>query len=334
MDGWISSWRQKKADSRRRRWPWVLVAVLLLFIGVGWGVSSFAWKQVSIQVDGEKIVTRTFAGNVAQLLTENNITLGAEDIVTPALDAPLTKQMTVQVQRAVPVIIEADGQEKEVLSPPSATVAEVLNKAGIVVNQEDRLAPGANHTIAAGERIKVTRITTEIVTSQEEINYQVKRRSNAQIEKGINQTIQKGQKGLVEKTYRVAYEDGQEISRELLTTKTVKEPVSEIISVGALDVASRGGQSFRFERVFTATATAYTHTGNRTKTGVWPQVGTIAVDPTVIALGTRVYVEGYGFGVAQDVGSAIKGSRIDVFVDSEAAAVRWGVRQVRVYVLS
>lgn len=333
MDGWISIWRQKKSASRQRNWLWVLAAVLLLFIGTGWGVINFTWKQVTIAVDGKQIETRTFASNVARLLAENHISLGAEDTVIPALDTPVTKNMTVEVKRAIGVKIEVDGQEKEILISPSARVIDVLTKAGISLNTEDRVTPELNSTVAAGDKIKVTRVTTETVTTKNEINYRVERRSNGQIEKGITQVLQRGQKGIQEDTYRIVYEDGQEVSRELLSTKIVKEPVPEIVSVGTLNMASRGGESFRFERVFTATATAYTHTGNRTKTGVWPRVGTIAVDPTVIPLGTRLYVEGYGFGVAQDVGSAIKGNRIDVFLDTEAATARWGVRQVKVYVL-
>jgi len=47
---------------------------------------------------------------------------------------------------------------------------------------------------------------------------------------------------------------------------------------------------------YTMIATAYTHTGYRTATGTWPSRGTIAVDPEVIPLGTRLYVDGYGEG--------------------------------------
>jgi 3D (Asp-Asp-Asp) domain-containing protein len=78
-------------------------------------------------------------------------------------------------------------------------------------------------------------------------------------------------------------------------------------------------------------ATAYTHTGNPTFTGVYPQVGTIAVDPQVIPLGTRMWVEGYGYGIAQDTGGLIKGNIIDLFMDTEAECWQWGRRFVKVY---
>ncbi|CEP67809.1 G5 domain [Moorella glycerini] len=332
MDGWITHWRQKNSRGRRRPWLWLLVAVSVLFTGTGWGVMNFAWKQVTLQVDGREIASRTFARQVGQFLNEQQITLGPEDVVFPALDAPVTKGMVVTVKRAVLVKIIAGGQEKEILTLP-VTVAEVLSKAGVTLQPEDRVTPAVTATVRAGDTIKVTRVTYKMETVNREINYRVERRPDGELEKGITRLVQRGQKGLQEETYRIVYEDGQEAGRELVATKVVKEPVPEIIAVGALDMASRGGHTFRFERAFWAVATAYTHTGSRTATGVYPRVGTIAVDPKVIPLGTRLYVEGYGFGIAQDVGSAIKGNRIDVFLDTEAATARWGVRRVKVYIL-
>lgn len=77
-------------------------------------------------------------------------------------------------------------------------------------------------------------------------------------------------------------------------------------------------------------ATAYSHTGARTFTGTWPSRGTIAVDPLVIPLGTKLWVEGYGYGTAEDTGGAIKGNRIDVFLESEGECWEWGRKKVKV----
>ena len=82
-------------------------------------------------------------------------------------------------------------------------------------------------------------------------------------------------------------------------------------------------------------ATAYTHTGNATATGVMPQVGvTIAVDPTVIPLGSDIYVEGFGWMKAQDTGGLIKGNIIDIFMDTESEAIQWGRRNIKILVKS
>ncbi len=89
----------------------------------------------------------------------------------------------------------------------------------------------------------------------------------------------------------------------------------------------------RYQQVMEVEATAYTHTGNPTFTGVYPRIGTIAVDPSVFPLGTRMYVEGYGFGIAEDTGGLIKGEIIDLFMDTEKECFQWGRRKVTIYIL-
>ena len=80
-------------------------------------------------------------------------------------------------------------------------------------------------------------------------------------------------------------------------------------------------------------ATAYTWTGYRTATGTWPSRGTVAVDPEVIPLGTKLYVEGYGPAVAADTGGDIKGQRVDLYMDSYEEAIQFGRREVQVEVV-
>lgn len=60
--------------------------------------------------------------------------------------------------------------------------------------------------------------------------------------------------------------------------------------------------------------------------------GIVAVDPKVIPMGTRVYVEGYGAGLAADQGGAIKGNRIDLCFNSHQEALNWGIKTVKVTV--
>ena len=87
------------------------------------------------------------------------------------------------------------------------------------------------------------------------------------------------------------------------------------------------------ERVMMMEATAYTWTGNRTASGTWPAVGTAAVDPKVITLGTKLYIEGYGPAVALDTGGAIRGHIIDLYMESEDECWAWGRRTVKVRII-
>lgn len=92
---------------------------------------------------------------------------------------------------------------------------------------------------------------------------------------------------------------------------------------------------------FMVSATAYTAfcTGcsGITKTGINlrknPHLKVIAVDPKVIKLGTKVHVAGYGYAIAGDTGSAIKGNKIDLFVPDRTSALKWGRKTVKIKIL-
>lgn len=103
----------------------------------------------------------------------------------------------------------------------------------------------------------------------------------------------------------------------------------------------KGTPSNDGEKEFTVSATAYTANcdgcSGVTKTGINlkqnPDMKVIAVDPSVIKLGTKVHVEGYGNAIAGDIGGAIKGNKIDVFISSKDAATNWGRKDVKVTIL-
>jgi 3D (Asp-Asp-Asp) domain-containing protein/LysM repeat protein len=92
----------------------------------------------------------------------------------------------------------------------------------------------------------------------------------------------------------------------------------------------------------TVTATAYTAycagCSGTTAYGIDlranPNQKVIAVDPRIIPLGTKVWIEGYGVAIAGDTGGAIKGHKIDVFIPSYESAMAWGVKKVKIKVLN
>ncbi|WP_409291567.1 3D domain-containing protein [Peribacillus sp. SCS-37] len=93
-------------------------------------------------------------------------------------------------------------------------------------------------------------------------------------------------------------------------------------------------------REISVTATAYTAScrgcSGITATGLNlkrnPNAKAISVDPRIIPLGTKVYVPGYGYAVAADKGSAVKGHKIDVFISSKSKALQWGRKTVKIKV--
>jgi len=214
-----------------------------------------------------------------------------------------------------------------------AEVREVLKEARVFLSPEDIVNPHLGQRIHSPQEIVVNRITTKEVAIESEIPFKTERKGDDSLDKGVTKVLNKGQAGLERQIVKVTYKDGVEIKREEVKREIVKEPVPQTIAYGTRSTISRGGQNLRFSRSLTVVATAYTHTGNRTYSGTVPKVGTVAVDPRVIPLGSQLYVEGYGLGRALDVGSAIKGNRIDVFLETEQQAQKWGRKTVKVYVL-
>jgi 3D (Asp-Asp-Asp) domain-containing protein len=96
----------------------------------------------------------------------------------------------------------------------------------------------------------------------------------------------------------------------------------------------------RFKRFYQMKATAYIPQNKGIEGGRWTvterdgqAVHGVAVDPSLIPLGSRLWIPGYGHAVADDIGSAIKGHHVDLRMQSEENMHEWGVRQVQVYVL-
>ncbi|MDU5070096.1 3D domain-containing protein [Finegoldia magna] len=93
-------------------------------------------------------------------------------------------------------------------------------------------------------------------------------------------------------------------------------------------------------RTITMRSTAYTSDPaenggySTTAMGTAIRYGVVAVDPNVIPLGTRLYIEGYGYARAEDTGGAIKGNRIDLVFGSKSQSNNWGRRTVRVTILN
>ncbi|MBO8165012.1 MAG: S-layer homology domain-containing protein [Brevibacillus sp.] len=99
---------------------------------------------------------------------------------------------------------------------------------------------------------------------------------------------------------------------------------------------SASAASFRYTRTLEVETTAYNYPNSSVKSFIgWPlRPGIVAVDPNVIALGSHLYIEGYGYGVAADIGGAIKGNRIDLYLPTYQQALQHGIKEkVKVYVL-
>jgi len=321
-----------------------LAVVFLLSIALGALTAQALVKEIELTIDGKTFFYNTTKSTVGEFLKDNDINITKDDYINVSLNDKIKENMNIVIKRAFEVKILADGNEKDVFLP-GGTVEDAIKKAGILLNKGDKVNLPLSDIIEKPTVIKITRLVEKLITEKSPIPFSTITKSNYNMDYGKQKIIQNGQDGVLQKTYKAVFEDGKLISKELIEKKTLKQPKPRIVEVGAVRwfLTSRG-EVVRYKKVYSMIATAYSLTPDdtgkspkhpdygRTATGHRVKRGVVAVDPRVIPLGTRLYVEGYGFAQALDTGSAIKGNRIDVFVEKNASS--YGVRRVKVYVLA
>ncbi len=181
------------------------------------------------------------------------------------------------------------------------------------------------------------------VVQRESIPFPTHRQLTTKLRSGTSRTVRNGVIGEKEVVYRVfTREDGVELRREIVSSRVTKPAKPETIEEGDKPVlmafsrgvlASRGGFSERSSaRMVIMRGTWYDpyncggSGSGRTATGIKAGYGVVAVDPKFIKLGSRLFIEGYGYAVAGDTGGAIKGNRIDLGVDSPKDVSRFNIK--------
>jgi uncharacterized protein YabE (DUF348 family) len=303
------------------------------------------WKQanqVHIVKDNEKKTIWTTADTVAELLKEQKIVLSKHDQISPRPQAAIQDKMKIGIKEAFHLTY-VDGGKKQQVWATSATVADFLSQQGIQLNTLDRVEPSLTETISENGVVNVIRVEKVTDVVEEPVQFAVVTKKDESLEKGKEKTITEGKHGRVSKQYEVLIENGKEVTRKLISEQKIAEKQDKVVAVGTKDLSlqvSRGADESGQE--FYVTATAYTAYCNgcsgRTATGLNlranPNMKVIAVDPRVIPLGTKVYVEGYGYAVAADTGGAIKGYIIDLFMPSNQDCYRWGRKKVKIKILN
>jgi 3D (Asp-Asp-Asp) domain-containing protein len=208
----------------------------------------------------------------------------------------------------------------------AGVMAFLVTTGGLVLAQKT-----VQLEVDGDQRTIGTLVRTEQATLEELIDYEVQRQYMAELPAGSSRVAQEGKPGVERQYWQITFLNEVEVSRQLVDREVLEEPVAQVLAYGAATTVSRSGENLRYTRSASMRASAYTHTGNRTATGVLPYYGVVSVDPSVIPLGAKMYVEGYGYATALDKGKAIKGDRIDLFFNTRKEALDWGLRRVTVY---
>jgi len=313
-------------------------------------------KSVVVDVDGEQTAVFVFANNVEDVLEKANITLHEQDEISANLYDQAYHGQVLYVNRAVPVQFEVNGQQTN-LYTTAETVSDFLGENNITLNEFDMVTPSLGTTLKKNSQIVLAKAEVEVVTTTEEIPFKTVSVPNYEADAGSTTVKTEGENGLKETSYMRVWRNGEVIHETVAEEKVVKAPVNQVVEYGTVTagISYRGGsidrESITYSRMIPMTATAYDlsyescgkRPGDRgygiTASGMRAQRGVVAVDPRVIPLGTKLYIESadgsyvYGYAVAGDTGGAIKGNRVDLFMDSYSECMQFGRRTVNVYIL-
>jgi uncharacterized protein YabE (DUF348 family) len=303
-------------------------------------------KTLIISIDGKEETFVTYKGTVKDVLQEKGIQLGQHDKVQPSLESKVSEKETIKLKTAIPVEINANGVKVQVQTAED-TIEDMLDEEkdtlkdqGIKFDKEvDEVTPSLDTKVEGDLSVQLVKVETKDIVEKEKINFDTIVEKDENLDSSVQKVKSEGVNGEKEITYQVIYKDGIEISRNIKSTKTILEPQNEIVVKGTGQVyASRGGDSITYKSKLSCIATAYSN-HSITATGRTPVrneggLSTIAVDPSVIPLGSKVYVDGYGYAIAADTGSAIKSNRIDIYLNSSSECNNWGRRAVNVLIVA
>lgn len=291
------------------------------------------------------VVTRQ--STVSELLDEMRIGFGETDSLSKASDAELDDGETLFVRRGSVVTVVCDGITANAVITHKK-VRDALAEVGISVGNDDIAYPGLDESIGSDMLIRLVRVEKNELSENAAIPYSETKIEDASLYIGESEIRQTGIDGEKKITYMSTLHDGAEVSRDITAEEIITEPVDKIIAVGTKKRESTHKKGFSYKKKLTVTATAYDPypAGGSglgiTANGMKAQYGVVAVDPKVIPLGTKLYIEStddgdswsYGYCIAADTGGAIKGNRIDLCYNTVGECIQFGRRSANVYVLN
>ena len=308
--------KAKKAENPIRKI--IGICLILLFVmGVGVMASNAKLYNVKIILSNGYIMNVTTSKTkVSEILDENHIILLPEESVIPNEDSELSDNKTIKISKDEQQTVEV-AENAEISE--NVTVETLLKTYDSIVEKL--------------ETVQVT-IPYETITKDVSNNDSNKRET----------VVQKGKDGLKEVTYKIKYQNEVEIEKIQLSEKIIREPVNKIVQVNKT-VTSRSGTTPSTTVSSNASGQIYKITAycpcakccgkatGRTAMGTKATAGRTVAASAQFAFGTKLNINGHTYTV-EDRGGAIKGNKIDIFVNSHAEALAWGVRYLPVSVIN
>jgi len=219
----------------------IAAVFITLFVFRQYRKNRFIPKQpfgISLSDGGNIFAASTSAATVANFLEEKNIVLTGKDYIFPAPDVKIFPGGRIVIQRAIPVMIEVDGETKEV-DTLGTNVLDAINESGVALSHADKVSPEKTALLSPNLSIKITRINFEEIAADEDIPFQTIEKEDSTVMWRKRETKQKGETGIREKIYKITYTNGKETNRALLSSRITRQPTSQIDVVGTKIVVGK-----------------------------------------------------------------------------------------------
>ncbi len=316
---------------------------ILIILGVFICITGFiavSRKNIVFQYEDEVKEYKTFSHTVEDFLKENKIEIKERGYINHPLDTKLTNKMKIVVRDPKTYTLEIGDEVKSNLISPYTRVEDILKDLKVDLGEKDFTEPSLGKQVSDGAVIKLFKVEEVVETKNITIPYETIVKDNLNLDKGEVKLVQAGSNGEKTQELKTVFINGKKESSQVLNEEILLEPVTELKERGTRQLVATSRGKTMFKKSLIMTATAYDDSQKsqgkwvgKTATGVKPRRGIAAVDPRVIPLGTKLYVEGYGECIAADTGGAIKGNRIDLFFHSPREVRNFGRRKVKVYIL-
>lgn len=232
------------------------------------------------------------------------------------------------------------------------TVKELLSDLNIKVDDDDIVIPDLDTELKSEGKISVIKVDVKVIEKEVEAPFKTIKKKNKELTHKQSKILIQGVNGKNKVKCKRYYAGDKLIKEEVIHVETIVKPIDQVFEEGTKDVFTNDRGDFTARKAIKMVATAYEagprSTGKRpgdkgygiTASGARAKRGTVAVDPRVIPLGTKLYIKSltpgvpdYGFAIAQDTGGAIKGNKIDLFMNTVWECMQFGRRPVMVYIL-
>ena len=293
--------------------------ILILISGIGVLAVNTKLNDVKITLqNGYEMTVLTSKSTVSEILEENNIVLEENQKTIPDLDSEVTEGQDIKI---------TDKSYNEV------QIAKISEEGAQTTLDQllENYAP----------------ITEKIVVEQVTIPFETITKNSTTTGNTTNKVLQQGKDGLKEVTYKIKYQNDVEIEKTVISEKIITEPVNKIVQVSKVTTrsstlprttttstttASTGGAVYKITAYCPCSKCCGKSTG-RTASGTKATAGRTVAASGKFAFGTKLNIGGHVYTV-EDRGGAINGNKIDIFVNSHAEALQWGVRYLPVSVVN